>query len=82
MTDKPELNVVQLHSGAMAADIVGSLRRAADSIEAETVDDDRTVTGCFVQITEGGEVRVYGWGKVGSRFEQVGFLQAAINDLV
>ena len=82
MNDQPDLRVVELHTQAMATEIVGSLRRSADSIETETHDHDRTIAGVFVQVTEGRAVHVHAWGKVGNRFEGAGMLQAAIAEVL
>ena len=38
-----DLKVVPLFDKAVASDVIGSLRRAADTIETETEEDDRTV---------------------------------------
>ncbi|NYT42318.1 hypothetical protein HZY97_16215 [Sphingomonas sp. R-74633] len=74
----PDLSVVRLHSEAMAADIVGSLRRAADNIAAEGEADDRTVAVVAVSVSESGEVALYGWGRCSDRFTVIGMLHAAI----
>lgn len=65
-----------------AADIVAMLRKSADSIESETADLDKTIAGVFLQVTESGEVVVYGWGDVHSKWHTVGILHAAIKELV
>lgn len=39
------------------------LRGSAESIEAETDDNDRTKAMVCVQVTEEGRVEVYGWGE-------------------
>lgn len=78
MSEAADLKVVRLYDWAMAADIVGSLRRAADSIEGETAEHDRTVAGVFVQVGESGNVELYGWGRCSDRFTVIGMLHAAI----
>lgn len=75
------LNVVPLFE-ENAADIVAMLRKAADSIETETEDLDKTVAGVFLQVTESGEVLVYGWGEVHSKWHTVGILHAGIAELI
>lgn len=65
-----------------AADIVAMLRKSADSIESETEDFDKTVAGVFLQVTESGEVVVYGWGDVHSKWHTVGILHTAIQELL
>jgi hypothetical protein len=76
MTD--QLKVVPLHDKAMAMDIIGSMRRAADSVEAETDADDRTIAGVFVTVSAAGKVELYGWGRVTDRWTVIGMLHAAI----
>lgn len=76
MTD--HLKVVPLHDKAMAMDIVGSLRRVADHVEAETDDDDRTAAVVCVTVSAGGAVQLYGWGKCSDRFTVIGMLHAAM----
>ena len=75
------LNAVPLFE-ENAADIVAMLRKSADSIESETDDLDKTIAGVFLQVTEGGEVVVYGWGDVHSKWHTVGILHAAIQELL
>ncbi len=43
-------------------DIVAKLREAADSIESETDDNDRTEAVVSIMMHESGEVTIYGWG--------------------
>ncbi len=62
--------------------VIDQLRRAADSIEAETDEHDRTEAGLFVQITEGGGTEIYGWGKLDSDFAAIGYMHAAIDHLL
>ncbi|QNQ09271.1 hypothetical protein [Sphingomonas alpina] len=69
----PKLTVVPLYDKAMAADVIGSLRRAADSIEAETEQDDRTVSMIAVAVSETGNIEIYGWGQTNS-FHALGAL--------
>jgi hypothetical protein len=71
--EAPKLSVVPLYDGAMAADVIGSLRRAANSIEAETGEDDRTVSMIAVAVSETGNVEIYGWGQTNS-FHALGVL--------
>lgn len=63
-----------------ASDVPAMLRQSADSIEAETDDNDRTRAMVGVQLSHGGVIAIYGWGKV-ERFEAIGILQAAIAKL-
>ena len=63
-----------------AASIPDMLRQSADSIAAETDDDDRTKAMVAVQVTHDGTVTVYGWGAV-DRFMAIGALQAAVAKL-
>lgn len=62
--------------------VVDQLREAASSIETETDDHDRTVAGIFVQITESGETVIYGWGKLDNDFHAIGYMHAAIDQLL
>ena len=63
-----------------ASDIPAMLRQSADSIEAETDDNDRTKAMMAVQVTHEGVIAIYGWGAV-ERFAAIGILQAAITKL-
>jgi hypothetical protein len=74
------LKVVDLFDQVMGNDIVGSLRRSADSIEGETIDNDRTIAMIAIQVTESGEVVTYGWGAT-DRFHALGVLSAAAQEL-
>ena len=80
MSGPPDLKVVQLFDQAMAVDVVGSLRRAADTIAGETADDDRTVAMIAVQVSESGELAVYGWGAT-TRFHALGVMAAALSEI-
>jgi hypothetical protein len=60
-----------------ASDIPAMLRQSAESIEAETDDDDRTKAMIAVQVTHDGVIAIYGWGAA-ERFAAIGMLQAAI----
>lgn len=62
--------------------IVDQLRRAADEIETETDENDRTETGIFIQFTEGEQIEIYGWGKLDNRFTAAGILMAAAQKLL
>lgn len=75
------LNVVPIFE-KNASDVVAMLRQSADSIEEETDDLDKTVAGVFLQVTESGEVIVYGWGDVHSKWQTVGILHAGIAELL
>lgn len=77
MSEAPSLTVVHLYENGLAADIAGSMRRRATSIEAETEDDNRTVAMIAVQIAENGAVEVYGWGRT-NLFHAMGALAAGI----
>ena len=65
-----------------ASDIPAMLRQSADSIESETKDFDKTIAGVFLQVTESGEVVVYGWGDVHCSFHTIGILHKAIAELL
>jgi hypothetical protein len=80
MAEDLKLTVVPLYDGAMAADVVGSLRRSADSVEAETEEDNRTVAMIAVQVCEDGEIKVYGWGQT-HKFHAIGVLACAMAEL-
>lgn len=60
-----------------ASDVPAMLRQSAESIEAETDEDDRTTGMMAVQVTASGAIAVYGWGAV-DRFKAIGVLQAAV----
>jgi hypothetical protein len=49
-----------------ASNIAAMMRDAADSIESETNDDNRTEAVIAVQIAENGTIKVYGWGATDS----------------
>lgn len=61
----PQLNVVPIYE-SNARQVVEMLRQAADTIESETGEDDRTVAIAAVQLHESGEIQVYGWGETGT----------------
>ena len=46
-----------------ANDVVAMLRKRADIIEAETQADDQTVAMIAVQVTESGDLEIFGWGQ-------------------
>jgi len=75
------LNVVPIYE-QNSSDIVAMLRQSADSIESETDEVDKTVAEVFLQVTESGEVIVYGWGDVHSKWHTIGILHSAIAELV
>jgi hypothetical protein len=75
-----DLRVVQMWEHAIAADIAGSLRRAATEVEAETAENDRTVAIIAVQVAETGRVRVYGWGKT-DKLRAIGALTLGIAEV-
>lgn len=77
MSAPPALSVVQLYDAAIASDIAGSLRRSAESVEAETEGHDRTVAMITVQVHESGHVAVYGWGRT-DRFRAMGALMVGV----
>lgn len=56
------------------------LRDSADSIETETDDDDRTASMIAVQVTESGDITVYGWGSTND-LHALGALAAGIHHL-
>ena len=39
------------------------LRKRAEAIEAQTEQDDRVVSMIAVEVTESGDLEIYGWGK-------------------
>jgi hypothetical protein len=45
-----------------ASRIPDMLRKRADAIEAETEQDDRTIAMIAVEVTESGDLEIYGWG--------------------
>ena len=49
-----------------ASNIAAMMRQAADNVEAETDENDKTQAIVAVQITESGGIRVYGWGATDS----------------
>lgn len=71
------LKLVETIYDTNAADIPAMMRQAADSIESETDEDDRTRAMIAVQVTHGGAIAIYGWGAA-ERFAAIGALQAAI----
>jgi len=44
-----------------ASQIPAMLRKRADAIEAETERDDRTVAMIAVEVTDSGDLEIYGW---------------------
>ena len=46
-----------------ANDIVAMLRKRADIIEAETEADDRTTALIAIEVTESGDLEIYGFGR-------------------
>lgn len=42
--------------------IPAMLRKRAELIEAQTESDDRTVAMIAVEVTETGDIEIYGWG--------------------
>lgn len=59
-----KLAVVETIFPENARQIPAMLRQAADNIEIETEDDARTVAMVVVQLHEGGDLQVYGWGAI------------------
>jgi hypothetical protein len=45
-----------------ASQIPAMLRKRADAIEAETEQDDRTIASILVEVTESGDLEIYGFG--------------------
>lgn len=74
------LAVVETFYEHNASEVPAMLRQSADSIEAETDENDRTKAMMAVQVTHGGAIAIYGWGSV-DRFMAIGVLQAAITKL-
>ncbi|UQS94842.1 hypothetical protein Pam1_22 [Pseudanabaena phage Pam1] len=52
---------------ANCADIPAMLRHAADNVEVETDDHDRTVSMVCLQVHESGDIQVFGWGATDTR---------------
>lgn len=53
------------------------LREAAGNIETETEEFDTTKAMIAVQLTEGGKIQVYGWGKT-NNLEAIAALNIAL----
>jgi len=53
--------VVTLY-GTNASHITDMLRKRADAIEAETDADDKTVALIAIEVTQSGDLEIYGWG--------------------
>ena len=64
-----------------AREVPAMLRNAADAIETEAEDDDRTVAVIAVQVTESGAVEVYGWGETDD-LHAVGALTAGVRSVL
>jgi hypothetical protein len=62
----PALSIVETLYEKNASDIVAMLRQAADTIESETPEDNRTEAVVAVQLHASGAIQVYGWGGVDS----------------
>lgn len=80
MTQRPELTLVATLYDKNASDVPAMLRKAAESIEAETDENDRTRAMVGVQLSHGEVISIYGWGSI-DRFTAIGVLQAAITKL-
>lgn len=61
--------------------IPAMLREAAASIEAETDDDQRTTAMVAVQLTDEGQVQVYGWGDT-SDIHALGLLRMGEDEVI
>lgn len=59
-----------------ASQIPAMLRKRADAIDAETEKDDRTVAMIAVEVTESGDVQLFGWGDTDD-FHALGVLAKA-----
>jgi len=59
-----------------ANNIVDMLRIKASAIEAETPADDRTVAMIAVEVTESGDIEIFGWGQTND-FHCLGVLAMA-----
>ena len=46
-----------------ASQIPAMLRKRADAIDAETEKDDRTIATIFIEVTESGDLEIYGFGQ-------------------
>ena len=64
-----------------ARSVPDMLRMAADSISAETDDDDRTQAVVAIQLTESGEVMVYGWGDTND-LHAIGIMERGKHELL
>lgn len=80
MNHRPELSLVATLYDKNASDVPAMLRKSADSIEAETDEDDRTRAMVGVQLSHGEVISIYGWGAL-DRFTAIGVLQSAITKL-
>lgn len=49
------------------ADIPAMLRLAADTVQAETEEHDRTVSMVCIQVHESGDLQIFGWGQSDTR---------------
>lgn len=76
----PHLQIVETLYDVNASDVPAMLRKSADTIAAETDEDDRTRAMVGVQLTYDGVIAIYGWGAL-DRFTAIGVLQAAITKL-
>jgi len=56
--------------------IPAMLRKRAELIEVETEEDDRTVAMIAIEVTESGDIEVYGWGDT-NEFHCLGVLAMA-----
>lgn len=65
MSDRPTLAAVHTLYDSNTRSIPCMLRQAADSIEGEVDDPEcsKTTAIVTVQITEDGQVQIYGWGE-------------------
>lgn len=64
-----------------ASDVPAMLRQSADSIESETDEYDRTKAMVGVQVTEGGNIEIYGWGAIDT-VQTIAFLHMAAAKLI
>lgn len=59
-----------------ASQIPAMMRKRADTIDAETEDDDRTIATIFIEVTQSGDIEIYGFGAT-DNFHCLGVLAMA-----
>jgi len=63
-----------------ARSIPDMMRQAAESIETETDEHDKTKAMIAVQLSDDGEIQIYGWGETDD-LSAIGTLTKAIHQL-